>query len=49
MTTPGDILRFWFEETPEAAWWKVDPAFDALLRDRYQALLVQAAAGELHS
>ena len=49
MTRPDDILRFWFEETPEAAWWKVDPAFDALLRDRYGTLLVQAAAGELHS
>lgn len=49
MTAPDEILRFWFEATPEAAWWKVDPAFDALLRDRYQALLAQAAAGELHA
>jgi len=49
MTTPDDILRFWFEETPEAAWWKVDPAFDDRLRARYQALLVQAAAGELQA
>lgn len=49
MTTPDDILRFWFEETPEAAWWKVDPAFDALLRDRFQALLARAAAGELQA
>jgi len=49
MTTPNDILRFWFEETPEAAWWKVDPAFDDRLRARYQALLVQAAAGELQA
>jgi uncharacterized protein (DUF924 family) len=49
MSIPDDILRFWFEETPEAAWWKVDPAFDALLRERFQALLVQAAAGELQA
>lgn len=48
-TAPGDILRFWFEETPEASWWKVDPAFDALLRQRFPPLLLQAAAGELHA
>ena len=48
-TTPGDILRFWFQETTEASWWKVDPAFDALLRQRFQPLLQQAAAGELHA
>ncbi|MBW8367088.1 MAG: DUF924 domain-containing protein, partial [Arenimonas sp.] len=47
-TQPDDILHFWFVETPEAAWWKVDPDFDALLRQRFQALLQQAAAGELH-
>lgn len=44
-----DILRFWFEETPQASWWTVDPAFDALLRGRYLPLLLQAAAGELHA
>lgn len=48
-TTPGDILRFWFQETTEASWWKVDPAFDALVRQRFQPLLLQAAAGELHA
>lgn len=48
-TSADDILRFWFQETPEASWWKVDPAFDALLRDRFQALLAQAAAGELQA
>jgi len=48
-TAAADILRFWFEDTPEASWWKVDPAFDALLRKRFLALLHQAAAGELHA
>ena len=48
-TQPEDILRFWFEQTPEAAWWKVDPAFDARLRQRFLALLQQAAADELHA
>jgi uncharacterized protein (DUF924 family) len=46
--TPEDILRFWFEETPAERWWKVDPAFDSLLRERFLATLVRAAAGELH-
>jgi len=41
-----DILRFWFEDTPPAQWWKVDPAFDALVRERFGALLDSVAAGE---
>jgi uncharacterized protein (DUF924 family) len=49
VSAPDDILRFWFEETPEAAWWKVDPAFDALVCDRFGPLLQQASAGELHA
>lgn len=44
-----DILRFWFEDIQPAQWWKVDPAFDDLLRDRYSTLLDQAAQGECHS
>lgn len=46
--TPDALLAFWFDETPAERWWKVDPAFDALLRERFLGLLVQAAAGELH-
>ncbi|WP_374472007.1 DUF924 family protein [Arenimonas sp.] len=41
-----DVLRFWFEDTAPAQWWKVDPAFDATVRDRFGALLAAAAAGE---
>ena len=44
-----NILRFWFEEIQPAQWWKVDPAFDALLRERYAALLDQAAQGECYT
>lgn len=40
------ILTFWFKDIDPAQWWKVDPAFDTLLRDRYGALLAQAAQGE---
>jgi uncharacterized protein (DUF924 family) len=42
-----DILAFWFEQTPSERWWKVDPEFDAHLRDRFLGLLRQASAGEL--
>ncbi len=49
ITRPEAIVRFWFEETPEASWWKVDPAFDAMVRQRFLSLLQQAAAGELHA
>ncbi len=45
---PEHVLGFWFEQTPPERWWKVDPAFDALIRDRFGGLLRRAAACELH-
>jgi len=47
--SPQDVLAFWFEETPSEKWWKVDPGFDAVIRERFLGLLNQAAAGELHA
>ncbi|MCV2215937.1 DUF924 family protein [Thauera sp. Sel9] len=44
-----EILRFWFEDIQPAQWWEVDPAFDALLRERYAAVLQSAAQGECHA
>lgn len=41
------VLRFWFEEITPAQWWKVDATFDALVRERFGALLRRAAQGEL--
>lgn len=41
------VLAFWFQETQPAQWWKVDPAFDALVRDRFGALHEQARRCEL--
>lgn len=41
-----DVLNFWFEDTAPAQWWKADPAFDAMVRERFGALLAAAAAGE---
>ncbi len=44
----ADILRFWFDETLPAQWWRADPAFDAQVRERFGELLRAATAGELH-
>lgn len=43
----NDVLSFWFQEIEPKQWWIADPAFDALLRDRFLDLLQQASAGEL--
>jgi uncharacterized protein (DUF924 family) len=40
-----DVLRFWFEETPQERWFEKDAAFDAALRARFGALHAHAAAG----
>ena len=44
-----EILAFWFKETDRRKWWVVDPAFDDLLRTRFQGHLLRAVAGELSS
>ena len=41
------LLEFWFHEIDPNQWRVVDPSFDALLKERYLALLAQACAGEL--
>jgi len=50
MSLPGSegIIDFWFREIPESAWWKKDPAFDALLRERFGTLHKAATRGELY-
>jgi uncharacterized protein (DUF924 family) len=41
------VLQFWFTEIAPAQWWKVDPAFDRLIADRFAELHRQATCGEL--
>jgi uncharacterized protein (DUF924 family) len=41
------VLRFWFEELAPAQWWKVDPALDRLIAERFGELHAQAARAEL--
>jgi uncharacterized protein (DUF924 family) len=43
------ILTFWFEEIEPAMWWKSDPGFDDLIRQRFLSLLEQATLGELYA
>lgn len=41
------VLQFWFEELSPAQWWKVDPALDRLIAERFESLHRQAAEVEL--
>ena len=41
------ILNFWFQEIVPAQWWKVDPAFDSLVAERFGAIHAQAGRSEL--
>lgn len=34
-TIVAEVLRFWFEELEEAQWFKVDPALDQAIRERF--------------
>jgi uncharacterized protein (DUF924 family) len=49
VAAPDDILDFWFVDTQPAQWWKTDPAFDALIAQRFGSLHAGASQGELHS
>jgi uncharacterized protein (DUF924 family) len=40
------VLKYWFEEIEPKMWWVADPEFDAQIRQRFQDLLNQVAAGE---
>ncbi len=43
------VLQFWFTEIAPAQWWKVDPALDRLIAERFSELHQQGACGELFS
>jgi len=46
-TMPNLVLSFWFQDIQPAQWWKVDPAFDELIRRRFGLLHEQACRAEL--
>lgn len=41
------VLEFWFDEIEPKQWWRKDPVFDALIRERFGLLHAAAAKGEL--
>lgn len=41
------ILQFWFQEISPPQWWKVDPAFDELITQRFAEVHHQASRSEL--
>lgn len=41
------VLAFWFEEIDASRWWSSDPAFDAVVRERFGGTLERAAQAEL--
>ena len=43
----SQVLAFWFSETQPRQWFAKDPAFDALVGERFQGPTRQAIAGEL--
>ena len=44
---PQEILDFWFSDEVRKLWFKSTPEFDALLRERFEALWTRASSGEL--
>lgn len=49
MTTPADILDFWFSEIQPAQWWSKSYDFDRLIAIRFGAVLQAAARCELYA
>jgi len=42
------VLQFWFYDITPAQWWKVDPAFDRQIAERFGQLHQQACKAELY-
>jgi len=47
--SPDTILSFWFDEISKESWFRKDPDFDAMIRDRFLEVFLSAAACELAS
>lgn len=43
-----DVHKFWFEEITPEQWWRSDPAFDAMIKNRFDNVLHRAGRGELY-
>jgi len=49
MTTPQEVLDFWFKESTPEQWFKRDSAYDNIIVSRFKSLHEQTVAGELDS
>ena len=47
IATVAEVLAFWFEESTPEQWFKKDDAFDATIKDRFEATIVSAVSGKL--
>lgn len=47
MTSPSEILEFWFSDRARPRWFEKDPAFDDEIRRRFGAVQDAAVAGRL--
>ena len=47
LTSPREILDFWFKEVPSERWFSSDPAIDAAIRERFEETWQTARAGAL--
>ncbi len=47
MVTPEEVLAFWLDECSPADWYKSDPAFDAVILDRFGQAWQEATEGAL--
>lgn len=47
--SPHSIVEFWFSDAVRRLWFRSTTEFDAQLRDRFERVWQQAAAGELDS
>jgi uncharacterized protein (DUF924 family) len=45
----AEVLEFWFVQSRPRQWFAKDPAFDALLQQRFQGLTRRAIAGDLQA
>ena len=47
LASPRDILDFWFKEIPSECWFRIDPAVDAMICERFGETWQAAHAGAL--
>ena len=47
MVTPDEVLAFWLDESSPADWYKSDPAFDAVIAEKFSEALQEAKDGAL--